>query len=289
MSLGTNISRLRAEHHLSQGDLAEALAVSRQSVSKWETDSSVPDLDKLVKLSQVFGVTLDELVTGEAGSAAEEAPLETPATPAAQAVVSGRMPGRKIAGILLFCMAFLAFLIPTVLGGILTGLLLAVPFLVCGIICFLARKRPGLWCAWAVYLLAYIICYYGTGLSWTYIFFTFSWEHLGTPVYTIAAWIQVLVTLALLIGTVRSFRTFSFPIVRRNVIVLALVWSCFLVNRLSMSPIAHLILELDGSVVSNGSLMALVSIAQGIVSMILLSIALTLSVRMFAAWRASRR
>ena len=48
MSLGTNISRLRAEHHLSQGDLAEALTVSRQSVSKWETDSSVPDLGKLV-------------------------------------------------------------------------------------------------------------------------------------------------------------------------------------------------------------------------------------------------
>ena len=143
MSLGTNISRLRAEHHLSQGDLAEALAVSRQSVSKWEPDSSVPDLDKLVKLSQLFGVTLDELVTGEAGSAAEEAPLETPATPAAQAVVSGRMPGRKIAGILLFCMAFLAFLIPTVLGGLLTGVILAVPFLECGIICFLARKRPG--------------------------------------------------------------------------------------------------------------------------------------------------
>ena len=59
MSLGTNISRLRAEHHLSQGDLAESLGVSRQSVSKWETDSSVPDLDKLVKLSQLFGVSLD--------------------------------------------------------------------------------------------------------------------------------------------------------------------------------------------------------------------------------------
>ena len=59
MSLGTNISRLRAEHRLSQGDLAEALGVSRQSVSKWETDASVPDLDRLVKLSRLFGVTLD--------------------------------------------------------------------------------------------------------------------------------------------------------------------------------------------------------------------------------------
>ena len=177
MSLGTNISRLRAEHHLSQGDLAESLGVSRQSVSKWETDSSVPDLDKLVKLSQLFGVSLDELVTGTG-------PQPKAETPPQQVVVSHRMPGRKIAGTILFCMGFLAFLIPTVLGGLLTGLLLAVPFLVCGIICFLAQKRPGLWCAWAVYLLAYIICYYGTGLSWTYIFFTFSWknwEHLSIP------------------------------------------------------------------------------------------------------------
>ena len=103
MSLGTNISRLRAEKRLSQGDLAEVLEVSRQSVSKWETDSSVPDLDKLIKLSQLFGV-----VTG----AEPQLKVETPPV-----MVSASMPGRKIAGIILFCMAFLAFLIPTGLGG----------------------------------------------------------------------------------------------------------------------------------------------------------------------------
>ena len=116
MSLGTNISRLRAEKRLSQGDLAEVLEVSRQSVSKWETDSSVPDLDKLIKLSQLFRVTLDELVTG----AEPQLKVETPPV-----MVSPSMPGRKIAGIILFCMAFLAFLIPTGLGGILIGLILA--------------------------------------------------------------------------------------------------------------------------------------------------------------------
>ena len=62
MSLGKNVSRLRGERELSQDDLAAALGVSRQSVSKWETDGSVPELDKLVKLSQLFGVSLDELV-----------------------------------------------------------------------------------------------------------------------------------------------------------------------------------------------------------------------------------
>ena len=154
MSLGTNISRLRAEKRLSQGDLAEVLEVSRQSVSKWETDSSVPDLNRLMKLSQLFGVTLDELVTGA------EPPVKVETPPV---MVSPSMPGRKIAGIILFCMAFLAFLIPTVLGGILVGLILAVPFLVCGIICFLVRKRPGLWCAWAAYLAVYIfLCQVGT-------------------------------------------------------------------------------------------------------------------------------
>lgn len=286
MSLGTNISRLRAEHHLSQGDLAEALEVSRQSVSKWETDSSVPDLDKLVKLSQVFGVSLDELVTGEAGPAAEEVPPELSAAPAAQVVNSPRMPGRKITGIVLFCMAFLTFLVLTALGGLLEGLILAVPFLVCDLICFLAQKRPGLWCAWALYLMADIFFHYATGLNWTYIFFTFSWQEIDlTPVYVVTAWIQVLVTLVLLIATVRSFRTADFPPTRRNGVVLALVWAGFLVSRL---PFVYLVLPLASYVLSIGTLVMLTSTVQRIVSLILLAIALTLSVRMFAAWRRRR-
>ena len=281
MSLGTNISRLRAERHLSQGDLAEALAVSRQSVSKWETDSSVPDLDKLMKLSQLFGVTLDELVTGET-------PQPKAETPPQQVIVSHRMPGRKIAGIVLFCMAFLTFLVLTALGGILEGLLLAVPFLVCGIICFLARKRPGLWCAWAVYLMADVFFHYATGLSWTYIFFTFSWREIGrTPVYVVTAWIQVLVTLVLLIATVRSFRSAAFPPTRRNVLTLAVLWCAFLACK--FLPIAWWLVPLAGSVISVGALVALTSTVLEIVSLILLAIALTLSVRMFAAWRDSHR
>ena len=71
MTLGERLARLRAQAGLSQDDLAERLDVSRQSVSKWENNISVPDLDKLVKLGEVFGVSLDELVKGEALSAAE--------------------------------------------------------------------------------------------------------------------------------------------------------------------------------------------------------------------------
>ncbi|MBR4954250.1 MAG: helix-turn-helix transcriptional regulator [Oscillospiraceae bacterium] len=68
MSLGENIYRLRSEKGMSQSELAEALNVSRQSISKWETDGSVPELDKLLSLSDLFGVSLDELVKGSAES-----------------------------------------------------------------------------------------------------------------------------------------------------------------------------------------------------------------------------
>ena len=62
MTLGENIVRLRTQKNWSQGDLADALDISRQSVSKWETDASIPELDKLLKLSELF-----EVVRGEAG------------------------------------------------------------------------------------------------------------------------------------------------------------------------------------------------------------------------------
>lgn len=75
MNLGENIYRLRTEKNMSQGDLADALEVSRQSVSKWENNSAVPELDKLVKMAELFGVSLDELVSGR-----REMPTSTPAS-----------------------------------------------------------------------------------------------------------------------------------------------------------------------------------------------------------------
>ncbi|WP_207645537.1 helix-turn-helix domain-containing protein [Marvinbryantia formatexigens] len=59
---------LRKKNGWSQEELAQQLRVSRQSVSKWEGGQSVPDLDKLLALSQIFGVTLDYLVKDEISS-----------------------------------------------------------------------------------------------------------------------------------------------------------------------------------------------------------------------------
>lgn len=66
MSLAENIYKFRIEQNMSQLDLADALEVSRQSVSKWETGTAVPELDKLVKMCDLFDVSLDVLVGREA-------------------------------------------------------------------------------------------------------------------------------------------------------------------------------------------------------------------------------
>jgi len=67
MKLSEKIQTLRTAREWSQGELAERLEVSRQSVSKWETGQSVPDLDKILKLADLFGVTTDYLLREKEG------------------------------------------------------------------------------------------------------------------------------------------------------------------------------------------------------------------------------
>ena len=64
MTIGDRLLKLRRERNLSQEDLANELDVSRQTISKWETNQSMPDFDKIVPLCEYFGITTDELLTG---------------------------------------------------------------------------------------------------------------------------------------------------------------------------------------------------------------------------------
>lgn len=65
MTLGQNIQALRHTAGLSQEGLGEKLGVSRQAISKWEADGAVPEVDKLIALSRLFGVSLHDLLQVE--------------------------------------------------------------------------------------------------------------------------------------------------------------------------------------------------------------------------------
>ncbi|MDR3998985.1 MAG: helix-turn-helix transcriptional regulator, partial [Evtepia sp.] len=65
MILADKITELRKRSGWSQEELAGRLGVSRQAVSKWESAASIPDLDKILKLSQLFDVSTDTLLKDE--------------------------------------------------------------------------------------------------------------------------------------------------------------------------------------------------------------------------------
>lgn len=72
MSFGTNLQYIRTAKQLTQEQLAEKLGVSRQSVSKWESDAMMPELDKLLALCELAGCTLDSLLRGDLTAQAAE-------------------------------------------------------------------------------------------------------------------------------------------------------------------------------------------------------------------------
>lgn len=77
MTLGQRIQELRKQAGLSQEALGEALGVSRQAVSKWEGDNGIPELDTLIAMSRLFGITVGQLLGVE-----EPAPAATESAPA---------------------------------------------------------------------------------------------------------------------------------------------------------------------------------------------------------------
>lgn len=63
MNLGNNLYQARKKKGLSQEDAAEKLGVSRQTISKWETDETLPDIRQAKQLSMLYGLSLDELIS----------------------------------------------------------------------------------------------------------------------------------------------------------------------------------------------------------------------------------
>ena len=65
MNFSENLQELRKNKKISQEDLAEKLEVSRQAVSKWESGTGYPETEKIIKICEIFGCSMDELIKGK--------------------------------------------------------------------------------------------------------------------------------------------------------------------------------------------------------------------------------
>ena len=117
MSFRTNLQYLRSQRNMTQEQLAMLLGVSRQSVTKWESERSYPEMDKLLKLCQIFDCSLDDLVQGNLTDRAPE--------PTCTAVPSA--PPQDVFGYDEHMRRF-AWKIPTGIACVLFGVAAAMPF-----------------------------------------------------------------------------------------------------------------------------------------------------------------
>ena len=205
MTLGERICAQRMARHFSQSDLAERLEVSRQSVSKWETDASVPDLDKLVKMCEVFGISLDQLVRGEEEPAAPKPGEELPPTSTQAAPSAGSVTVRTVVGLMLLFLGMLVVLLCVLFRGApLSGLILSSPFLLCGAVCLLCKRHPALVCGWIVWGLATAYLRYGTGIRFWWVFYPWIYRQ-EMLLHALIAWGEVLTFSTLLSRTIWLF------------------------------------------------------------------------------------
>lgn len=199
MNLAEKIITLRTNYNMSQGDLAEKLNVSRQSVSKWETGASIPDLEKLIAMSELFHITLDELVKGSStdslnstdelgcSSSHQDGPepqIIYAQTPAENTGVSNTQ--RTVGFILLItgiASILLEFLAAT--DGLLA--IIGAYLILCSIFCLTVKKNAGLKIAWitALFLL---------GVTMPYGLFMVGFTPFTTAgLVTILTWIFILI------------------------------------------------------------------------------------------------
>ena len=131
MTLGEKLSKLRKEYNYTQEQLADILGVSRQSISKWESDIAYPETEKLIELGKLFECSMDYLlkdeVTEKTGVSVSESTFTEKVTEISKKVMTDKNKGKakkilKIIGIILA-----VFLVVDIISMILYFFVLGTP------------------------------------------------------------------------------------------------------------------------------------------------------------------
>lgn len=202
MTLGDKIAKLRAEHRLSQGDLAEKMGVSRQSISKWETGTSIPDLDKLVTLSDLFDISLDALVK------TQEPKEETNTQPSESSQLAAKYSTKKIAGWILMGIGLLSVVLGVALNLLLT--FLGLYLILCGAICLTIRKHPELVIGWGTFLPSAFLLPRFTSANMSMIFHPYVYQR-GLGIQLVVSYAFWAVLFLLIFITIKNTRIKRYP------------------------------------------------------------------------------
>ena len=190
MTLGEKILKLRSTAKMSQGDLAEKLNVSRQSISKWETNQSVPELDKLIQLSDLFQISMDELVRSNDLDQREKEEAEIPSADPqpTQVIIQRSLSTQKIVGFILLALGLMCCILALFAGS---GLLIIGGYIIfCSILCLVLKRYAGLVIGWITMIQAIILTPSFTGVRMLSVFNPGYIRHAGiNQVISILMWV----------------------------------------------------------------------------------------------------
>lgn len=153
---GEYLRKLRIERELSQEQLAEAMGISRQAISKWEQGVSTPDIDNFMKLAEFYSVPIESLI--KAGEFVQKAEL-------AEEVFSEEKPEKKKRGWLFASFPIIMVITYAIIGVMFGGkgwafgwiVLLTIPLFYTGIIAA-EKKKPIIFCYPVLVLIIYLLC-----------------------------------------------------------------------------------------------------------------------------------
>lgn len=219
--LGERINKYRTERGLSQLELSEQLEVSRQSISKWETDVAVPELSKLVKMAEIFGVSLDELVLGRAAENEEikEEKEEAPAPAREEKPYSRIKAGMGF--MFLGVGILLSFLVLLLASDILSALVIFIPFGLSALFCLRQFRHAALWCSISFFFTFEWYLYVASGARWDKVFSAMLYTDRVNQWMPLISW-ALFAALVFFIGmTLFVYRRNKFEYSRRKHTVLA--------------------------------------------------------------------
>lgn len=163
-NFGERIYDLRSRNNMSQGALADKLDVSRQTISKWENNMCLPEAEKLMQLSEIFGVSTDYILKGRTITEPEPVYIYVKDPDSENASKHNERIVRKYVGIVLAIVFGIISIAVLLMGG---SILTVIPAAVMLIGIFLACniKHPWLTVSWIVYLTAPIAFPFTTSIN----------------------------------------------------------------------------------------------------------------------------
>ena len=236
MTFGKRLYQLRKERKISQEELAEQLDVSRQSVSRWENGTASPDFDKTVRISEIFGVTTDHLLKGEAPDP------NPPAEPQKELPT-----WRKVLSIVLLVLSGIATLYGLFFGGWWDYYLyVPLPLLGLGLLLLFSKKRTLLRAIWMIYLSVTTLLYTSFSWHWSQVFLIFRRIDPAFKRYVPSGAFLFLLMLTVIGYTAWSLRKYPIQNPRLHLIILCLMPPTYLlwlwISHLLSKPMLQLVL-----------------------------------------------